>query len=62
VITKGIVSLLLRIFDGHTPQEILATKLTVLDQIGLQQHLSPTRANGLLAMVEQIYAYARQHQ
>ena len=61
VITKGIVSLLLRIYDGHTPKEILETRLYVLDQIGLHEHLSPTRANGLLAMVERIREYARQN-
>lgn len=61
VITKGIVSLLLRIFDGHTPQEIQGAELYVLDKIGLQQHLSPTRANGLVAMVEQIRAYAQKY-
>lgn len=61
VITKGIVSLLLRIYDGHTPKEILDTKLYVLDKIGLHEHLSPTRANGLVAMVEQIRDYARRN-
>ena len=61
VITKGIVSLLLRIYDGHTPKEILDTNLYVLDKIGLHEHLSPTRANGLVAMVEQIRDYARRN-
>ena len=61
VITKGIVSLLLRIYDGHTPQEILQANLHILDELGLQEHLSPTRANGLVAMVARIRDYAQQN-
>ncbi len=58
IITKGIVSLLVRVFSGRTPQEILEADLSFLDAIGLKEHLSPTRANGLLAMIEQINMYA----
>ncbi|MDD2641896.1 MAG: SufE family protein [Bacteroidales bacterium] len=58
IITKGIVSLLVRVFSGRTPREILEADLTFLDTIGLKEHLSPTRANGLLAMIEQIRMYA----
>ena len=58
IITKGIVSLLVRVFSGRTPREILEADLTFLDTIGLREHLSPTRANGLLAMIEQIRMYA----
>ncbi len=58
IITKGIVSLLVRVFSGRMPREILEADLTFLDTIGLKEHLSPTRANGLLAMIEQIRMYA----
>ncbi len=58
VITKGIISLLIRVFDGQTPQDILATDLRFLDVIGLKEHLSPTRSNGLTSMVKQIKMYA----
>lgn len=58
LIVKGIVSLLIRVFSGHTPQEILDTDLYFIEQIGLKEHLSPTRSNGLLAMVKQIRMYA----
>ena len=58
IITKGIISLLVRVFSGRTPREILEADLTFLDTIGLREHLSPTRANGLLAMIEQIRMYA----
>lgn len=59
VITKGIVSLLIRVLSNHTPDEIVKTDFGFLDQIGLKQHLSPTRANGLQSMVKQIHLYAR---
>ncbi len=62
VITKGIISLLVRVLSGHTPAEILAAKLDFLDRIGLKEHLSPTRANGLSSMVKQIMLYARAFQ
>ena len=55
---KGIVALLIRVLSGHTPQEILDADLYFIDEIGLKEHLSPTRSNGLVAMVKQIRAYA----
>ena len=55
---KGIVSLLIRVLSGHTPQEILDADLYFIERIGLREHLSPTRSNGLLAMVKQMRAYA----
>ena len=58
VIVKGIVSLLIRVLSGHTPQEILDCDLHFIDAIGLKEHLSPTRSNGLLAMVKQMRLYA----
>ncbi len=58
LIVKGIVSLLIRVLSGHTPQEILDADLYFIDQIGLKEHLSPTRSNGLLAMVKQMRMYA----
>ena len=58
LITKGIIALLIRVLNHHTPQEILDTDLYFIDRIGLRQHLSPTRSNGLLSMVKRIKAYA----
>ena len=58
LIVKGIVSLLICVVTGHTPQEILDADLYFIPQIGLTEHLSPTRSNGLLAMVKQIRMYA----
>ncbi|GHU95229.1 Fe-S metabolism protein SufE [Bacteroidia bacterium] len=58
IITKGIVSLLVRVFSGQTPQAILDAEVTFIDQIGLRQNLSPTRANGLTSMLKQIKLYA----
>ena len=58
VIVKGIVSLLNKVLSGHTPREILDTHLYFIEQIGLTEHLSPTRSNGLLAMVKQMRLYA----
>jgi len=58
IITKGIISLLIRVFSGRTPQEILQANLDFITEIGLQENLSPTRANGLLSMIKQIKAYA----
>ena len=55
---KGLIALLLRVLSGHTPQEILDAELYFIDRIGLREHLSPTRSNGLLAMVKQIRVYA----
>lgn len=58
LIVKGIVALLIRVLSGHTPDEILEADLYFIDRIGLREHLSPTRSNGLLAMVKQIRMYA----
>ena len=58
LIVKGIVALLIRVLSGHTPQEILYADLYFIEQIGLKEHLSPTRSNGLLAMVKQMRMYA----
>lgn len=58
VIVKGLVALLLRVVSGRTPQELMDSNLHFIDDIGLKQHLSPTRSNGLLAMVKQIRLYA----
>jgi len=62
VITKGIISLLIKVLSGNTPKEILDTDLSFLEKIGLKEHLSPTRANGLVSMVKQIQFYARAFQ
>lgn len=59
IITKGIVSLLLRVFNDHSPQEIEDSKLFFVEQIGLANNLSPTRANGLAAMIQKINEYAK---
>ena len=58
VIVKGIVSLLISILSDHTPQEILDADLYFIEKIGLEEHLSPTRSNGLVAMVKQMRMYA----
>ena len=58
LIVKGIIALLIQVLSGHTPAEILEADLYFIDKIGLREHLSPTRSNGLLAMVKQIKAYA----
>jgi len=58
VIVKGIISLLISVLSGHSPDEILAAELYFIDQIGLKEHLSPTRSNGLLAMTKQMKLYA----
>lgn len=58
IIVKGIISLLISVLSGHTPDEILNTNLRFIDEIGLSEHLSPTRSNGLLAMVKQMKMYA----
>ena len=62
LIVKGIVTLLIRVLSGHTPQEILDAELYFIDSIGLKEHLSPTRSNGLLAMVKQMRMYALAYQ
>ena len=58
IITKGIISLLVRVFSGRTPQEIIGADLQFIKDIGLEENLSPTRANGLVSMIRQIKFYA----
>ena len=58
LIVKGIIALLIRVISGHTPEEIRDADLYFIEKIGLKDHLSPTRSNGLLALVKQIKAYA----
>ena len=58
IITKGIIALLIRVMNGRTPQEILDMELYFIDAIGLGENLSPTRSNGLLAMIKQMKMYA----
>ena len=58
VIVKGIISLLINVLSGHSPQEILEADLYFIEKIGLKEHLSPTRSNGLVAMVKQMRMYA----
>ena len=58
LIVKGIIALLIKVLSGHTPDEILSADLYFIDRIGLKEHLSPTRSNGLLAMVKQMRMYA----
>lgn len=58
LIVKGIVALLIRILNGHTPSEILNSELYFIERVGLREHLSPTRSNGLLSMVKQMRMYA----
>ncbi|MDH8700919.1 cysteine desulfuration protein SufE [Dysgonomonadaceae bacterium PH5-43] len=58
VIVKGIVSLLIKVLSGHTPEEILSNDLYFIEKIGLKEHLSPTRSNGLVSMLKQMKLYA----
>ncbi|OAV66405.1 Cysteine desulfuration protein sufE [Bacteroidales bacterium Barb4] len=58
LIVKGIVSLLIRVLSGHTPQEVLDADLYFINKVGLKEHLSPTRSNGLVSMVKQMRMYA----
>lgn len=58
IITKGIAALLIRVLGGHTPDEIILTELTFIEKIGLKEHLSPTRSNGLVSMLKQMRYYA----
>ena len=58
ILVKGIVALLIRVLSGHTPQEIVETDLYFIDEINLREHLSPTRSNGLNAMLKQMIQYA----
>ena len=62
IISKGIISLLIRVFSGHKPEDILESKIDFIEKIGLNSHLSQTRANGLLAMIKQIKIYALAYQ
>ena len=62
LIVKGIVALLVRVLSDHTPQEILGADLYFIESIGLREHLSPTRSNGLLAMLKQMKLYALAYQ
>ena len=62
IITKGIVSLLIRVLSGRTPEEIIQSDLFFIDAIGLRQNLSPTRSNGLLSMIKQMKLYALAYQ
>lgn len=59
IITKGIISLLISIYSGRTAEEILSSDFSVIEKIGLRENLSPTRANGLLSMIERIRKYAK---
>lgn len=62
IITKGIISLMIRIFTDSTPKEIIDADLSFIDEIGLKEHLSPTRSNGLASMVKQMKMYAIAYQ
>ena len=62
IISKGIISLLIRVFSGHTPEEIISADVDFIDKIGFNSHLSQTRANGLLSMIKQIKIYALAYQ
>jgi cysteine desulfuration protein SufE len=58
IITKGIASLLIRVLSGHSPEDVLNSDLFFIEKIGLHQHLSPTRSNGLMSMIKQLKLYA----
>ncbi len=62
ILTKGIVAILLRVFTNQKPKDILEAELYFVDEIGLKEHLSPTRANGLVSMIKQIKLYALAYQ
>ncbi len=62
IITKGIIAILIRTFSGEHPKEILDADMSFIDQIGLKEHLSPTRANGLVSMIKQLKMYAVAYQ
>lgn len=62
IITKGIIALLIQVLSGHTPGEVARANLDFIDRIGLKEHLSPTRANGLVNMVKQMKAYGLAYQ
>ncbi|QQR97464.1 MAG: SufE family protein [Sphingobacteriales bacterium] len=61
IITKGIIGLLIKVLSGHTPKEITEANLYFIEEIGLKEHLSPTRANGLVSMIKQMKYYAIAH-
>ena len=61
IITKGLVGLIIRVLSGHKPEEILDAKMEFIDKIGLKEHLSPTRSNGLVAMIKQMKLDAQAH-
>ena len=58
ILTKGIIAILIRVFSNQSPQDIIAADMEFIDQIGLKEHLSPTRANGLVSMIKNIKMYA----
>ena len=58
IITKGIITILIRVLSHHTPDEIISSNMDFIDQIGLKEHLSPTRSNGLTSMIKQMKLYA----
>jgi cysteine desulfuration protein SufE len=62
IITKGIVALMIRVLNDQKPEDIVSAQLSFIDQIGLKEHLSPTRSNGLVSMVKQMKFYALAHQ
>ncbi|MEL6813045.1 MAG: SufE family protein [Bacteroidota bacterium] len=62
IITKGIVGVLIRVFSNQTPEDIIAANMDFIDEIGLKEHLSPTRANGLVSMIKQMKLYAVAYQ
>jgi cysteine desulfuration protein SufE len=62
IITKGIIAILIRAFSNHTPAEIIDADTQFIDEIGLKEHLSPTRANGLVSMIKQLKLYAIAYQ
>ncbi len=62
IITKGIAALMIRVFTGHSPAEIIAADLGFIDEIGLKEHLSPTRSNGMVSMINQMRYYAMAYQ
>lgn len=62
IITKGIIAILIRVFNNQKPQDILNAEMSFIDEIGLKEHLSPTRANGLVSMIKQLKMYATAYQ
>lgn len=61
IITKGLIALLIRVLSGHKPEEVANTELTFLNEIGLKEHLSPTRSNGLISMIARMKAEAKKY-